>query len=134
MSQSTTSRRGRVDGVRPISRNACPPVRRASFNVARMSVRRPPGRRRGRRDIRSGTASVSRRISETTETSFVIGQVGEVLAGQPLGAGTQVAIGDLPVRFGPVAVSLASAVWLVLPHHRGMLLGRLGRPRQQIVG
>ena len=43
MSQSTTRRRGRLAGTSPISRKACPPVRRAWRRVERMSVRLPPG-------------------------------------------------------------------------------------------
>ena len=69
MSQSTTSRRGRRAGARPMSANAWPPVRRACRRVARMSVRGPPGRRRSRRERRSGTASVMPRMRLAREAS-----------------------------------------------------------------
>src|SRR5215831_13973105 len=63
MSHNTTSRRGSRSGARRARRNGWPPVRRAWRSVLRRSVCRPRWVCCGRRDRRSGTASVSLRMS-----------------------------------------------------------------------
>src|SRR6266700_917963 len=63
MSQSTTSRRGRIRGARRANRIASPPLRRASRSVRRRSGRFPSRAGRYLRVRPGGTASVISRMS-----------------------------------------------------------------------